>query len=126
MKLGGILLYRLISSINQLVIHYLPTQYPCKDQRRNNRCIALYNEFWRVDIKFTPGNFFVGNCTAVRTKRCSGITDLAEITPERNIMPFKILVHHGYNANRKITCNTTTNLEKANAFATAVLAIPIS
>src|ERR1700754_3383781 len=39
-------------------------------------------------------------------------------------MPFQVLVHHRDNANRKITCNATPDLEKANSLSTTVLAIP--
>ena len=40
-------------------------------------------------------------------------------------MPFQVLVHHRHNTNREITCNTATNLEKAYALSTTVVAVPI-
>ena len=74
-----------------------------------------------MNIQFTPGNFFVGNCAAIRSVGGGAVADLAEITPERNIVHFQILVHHGHNANWEIAGNTATNLEEANAFAAAVV-----
>src|SRR5687767_10310684 len=89
----------------------LPPQYPCKNQWRYNSCVAFDNIFWCIDIQFTPGNLFIGHCPGVRTKGSSAVADLAEITPERYIMPFKILVHHGHDANREIAGNPTAYLK---------------
>ena len=87
-----------------------------KYQRSYNSSIAFNNKFRRMDIQFSPGNFFVGNCTTITTVTGCTVADLAEITPERNIVHFKILVQHRHHANREITGNTATNLEKTNAF----------
>src|SRR5690606_5967409 len=86
----------------------------------------FYNEFRCVNIQFTPGNFFVGNSAAVRTVRSSAVADLAEITPERNIMPLQVLVHHGYHANRKVPGNTAAYLEEAYAFPRRIITVPFS
>ena len=78
-----------------------------------------------MDIQFSPGNFFIGNSPGIGSIRSSRITDLAEITPERHIMPFQILVHHRHHTDREITGDTATYLEETNAFATRIVAIPI-
>src|SRR5258706_11694802 len=81
-----------------LFCNLLPTQYPCKDQRHYDRCVAFYNELGCMDIQFTPGDLFIRNSAGIRTIGSGTIADLAEITPEWYIMPSQVLVHHRHYA----------------------------
>src|SRR2546423_13548953 len=78
-----------------------------------------------MDIQFTPGYFFIGMCTGIRSIGSSGIAYLAEITPERNFMHLQVLVHHGHYANRKITCYSPADLEETNSFSAGIVLIKI-
>ena len=75
-------------------------------------------------IELAPGDFFVGNRSAVRAKRSGAVAYLAEIAPERYIMPFQVLVHHGHHANGKIAGNASANLKESNALSATVGPVP--
>ncbi len=68
--------------------------------------------------------FFVRNGAGVGTIGGGGIRNLAEITPEGDVMPFQVLIHHGYDANREIPGYAAPDLEKPYSFSAAVLAVP--
>src|SRR5690349_21348552 len=115
-----------------LIMHFqfcfetvLPTKYIRKNERRHNGSIAFHNVLGCMYIQLAPGNFFIGYGTAVRTVARGAVAYLAKIIPKRHIMPFQVLVHHRYYANREVACNTTTNLEKSDALAAAILPVPI-
>ncbi len=79
-----------------------------------------------MNIKFAPGNFFVWHGPAIASIAGSAVAYLAEITPERYLMHFQILVHHRHHAYRKIAGYATANLEETNALSRAVMFVPIA
>jgi hypothetical protein len=96
----------------------LPAQHPGKDQRCHDCSIALYYELRGMNIEFAPSDLFIRNRAGVGSVRSGRITDLAEITPERNIMPLQVLVHHRHHTNWEIACDTTSNLKESNSLTT--------
>src|ERR1700722_2635681 len=102
----------------------LPPQHPCKDQRCNDSGVAFNNKFRRMDIQFPPGDLFVRYGSRIRSVGGSRIRDLAKIAPERNIVPFQVLVHHWYDADGEVSGDAASDLEKSDALPTAILPVP--
>ncbi len=42
-----------------MAFRYLPIKHHCEEQRGNNRCVALDDEFRRRQPQFAPGDFFI-------------------------------------------------------------------
>src|ERR1700679_1632186 len=100
-----------------------PPQHPGKDQRSNYGGVAFNNKFRRMDIQFAPGDLFVRNGSRIRSVGGSRIRDMAKIAPERNIVPFQVLVHHRYHTDGEVSGDAPSDLEKSDALTTAVLPV---
>src|ERR1700733_10726360 len=106
------------------IIVFLPSQYPTKNERGENRGIAFNNIFRSMNIQLTPGDLFVWHGSRIRTIGSGRIRYLAKITPERNVMPLEILVHHRHHADWKIACNSSSDLKKSHALSAGILPVP--
>ena len=95
----------------------LPAQQISKYQRSHDGGIAFHNEFRRMNIELASGYLFIRHGATVRAVRCGAVADLAEVTPERYVMPLKVLIHHGHHAYREVAGDTAAYLEETYAFA---------
>src|SRR5574343_496800 len=97
---GKILFFTVQKKSGNYKITELPSQNPSENQWRYNCSIAFHDEFRRVDIQFSPSNFFVRNRSRITSVTGCAIRNLAEIRPERNIFHFHVLIQHRHNAYR--------------------------
>jgi len=107
------------------VLDWLPAQEPGEDEGCDDGGVGFDDELWGVDVEFAPGDFFVGDGTGVRTVGGGGVGNLAEIAPERDVVPFEVLVHHGDHADGEVAGDAATDLEEANALSGRVVAVPV-
>ncbi|MGB9408868.1 MAG: GtrA family protein, partial [Terracidiphilus sp.] len=80
----------------------LPAQYVGKNQWRDDRGVRLDDEFGRILAQLAPGDLLVGNRSGVGAVTGCGITDLAEIGPQRHVLALQVLMQHRDHADGKI------------------------
>jgi hypothetical protein len=71
-----IIIYPYLPLILQILLNLrsdLPSQHPCKHQRRYDGSITFNDILRCMNIQFTPCDLFIRVCTGIRTIRSSGI-----------------------------------------------------
>src|SRR5579863_1517353 len=71
-------------------------------QRRDDGSVGLDNESRRGSFQFSPGDFFVGHCSAVGAVRRGAVRNLAEVAPQAAFLA-QVLRDQGNDANRKVS-----------------------
>src|SRR5690606_37737873 len=110
---------------NKYYSNFLHIQKIRKNKWRNYGRITFYDEFWGVNIKFSPGNLFIGHCARVTSVAGCGITYLAEIAPKWSFRPFHILIEHWHHTDWEISSNSPTYLKETDSIF-GIFGVPFS
>src|ERR1035441_3806223 len=72
----------------------LPAQNVGKEQRRDDGGIRLDDELGRRLAELAPGDLLVRHGAGVGTVTGCGITEIAEVRPQRHVLTLQILMPH--------------------------------
>src|SRR5215203_2799910 len=91
--------------------HLLHAEYDGEYERRDDARVTFDDELRRVHLELAPRDLFVGNGAGIGAIARGRIGDLAEVSPDGNVLPLQILVEHGNDADRKVAGDAAADLE---------------